>query len=344
MDKRELMRIIYVAEAALVLMALAAYIVVRNLSVLSAVLKFAAWLVFLVYVIEAVTSLIKVPRKWAGLVGLLLIITVFIGLASTVYSLLQGVAPLVVQAVQRLVNEWPDIMEWVQRWTRANPWLGSVLTSVLVEAQSWFTVDNVTNVMLRVMVFLRNSGGNMLLILGSLILAALITPYKDRAIVRLEKKIPKAMLGEFDRIMNQYAIQRIVSAVSLAVILFLGNLLILRDPVVALGLASLAFVLDFVPYLGPFVAFVINGAVVLVMGFGWARLLFSLVMFIIGQGAEQLVAASLASIQFSIPLLLALLIVLLGGSVAGVPGLILGVPVSVYLIKLVRSWSHDSGH
>jgi len=58
----------------------------------------------------------------------------------------------------------------------------------------------------------------------------------------------------------------------------------------------------------------------------WLSLLLSLIIFLTGQGVEQLVAATMASVQFSI----------FGGVVAGVPGLILGVPIGAYLINL---WS-----
>jgi len=39
-----------------------------------------------------------------------------------------------------------------------------------------------------------------------------------------------------------------------------------------------------------------------------------------GQGVEQLVAATMASVQFSIPFIVAIALVIFGGVVAGVPG------------------------
>jgi len=44
----------------------------------------------------------------------------------------------------------------------------------------------------------------------------------------------------------------------------------------------------------------------------------------------------MASVQFSIPFIVAIALVIFGGVVAGVPGLILGVPIGAYLINL---WS-----
>jgi len=88
----------------------------------------------------------------------------------------------------------------------------------------------------------------------------------------------------------------------------------------ALGIASLAFVLDFIPYVGPFFAFIINAIVVLVVSPKWLSLLLSLIIFLTGQGVEQLVAATMASVQFSIPFIVAIALVIFGGVVAGVPG------------------------
>jgi len=60
-----------------------------------------------------------------------------------------------------------------------------------------------------------------------------------------------------------------------------------------------------------FFAFIINAIVVLVVSPKWLSLLLSLIIFLTGQGVEQLVAATMASVQFSIPFIVAIALVIL---------------------------------
>jgi len=126
-----------------------------------------------------------------------------------------------------------------------------------------------------VIYFVTSSGGSLFQITLAVLVSGLLIPYKDKLVNFADRKLPAAKFKQLDVMLGQYALQRLVSGFALGVVLFIGNIIILRNGGLALGIASLAFVLDFIPYVGPFFAFIINAIVVLVVSPKWLSLLLS---------------------------------------------------------------------
>ncbi|HAR40013.1 MAG TPA: AI-2E family transporter [Coprothermobacter sp.] len=336
MDRKNLMRVILQGEAAFLLMAFAFYLVVRNLSTIYGWIVFLAWLTFAMYVVEAAAKLFKVQKRFSALVGVITAILLLIGLGISIFYLIQSIIPPLTRSIDNLVTYLPKLQETVGEWAQRSDVLTRVLNEISSELQSLVGAETVKNVLLSVGRFVTQSGGSLFQITLAVLVSGLLIPYKDKLVNFADRKLPAAKFKQLDLMLGQYALQRLVSGFALGVVLFIGNIIILRNVGLALGIASLAFVLDFIPYVGPFFAFIINAVVVLVVSPKWLSLLFSLVIFLTGQGVEQLVAATMASVQFSIPFIVAIALVIFGGVVAGVPGLILGVPIGAYLINL---WS-----
>ena len=336
MDRKNLMKVILQGEAAFLLMAFAFYLVVRNLSTIYGWIVFLAWLTFAMYVVEAAARLFKVQKRFAALVGVITAILLLIGLGISIFYLIQSIIPPLTKSIENLVAYLPKLQETVGEWAQRSDVLTRVLDEISSELQSLVGAETVKNVLLTVGRFVTSSGGSLFQITLAVLVSGLLIPYKDKLVNFADRKLPAAKFKQLDVMLGQYALQRLVSGFALGVVLFIGNIIILRNGGLALGIASLAFVLDFIPYVGSFFAFIINAIVVLVVSPKWLSLLLSLIIFLTGQGVEQLVAAIMASVQFSIPFIVAIALVIFGGVVAGVPGLILGVPIGAYLINL---WS-----
>lgn len=111
----------------------------------------------------------------------------------------------------------------------------------------------------------------------------------------------------------------------------------------ALILGVVGGFLDIVPQFGPIVAAIIAVAVVLLQQaapFGWSPVVQAiavvLLFIVLNQLEEQIVLPLLIGYMVDLPPLVVLFSVLAGGSLAGVPGLFLGVPVAATVRILLR--------
>jgi predicted PurR-regulated permease PerM len=336
MVRKDILWIIVVAEVLFFAIAFVFFLITRNFATFYSWVTFFAWLIFAMYVVEAVATLLRVQKRFAALVGVITAIVLLLALGLSIYYLVQSTVPGLIKSIENIVISLPEWVARLKQLSQGSQSLSWLLNTVTAQVQSWISTQTVGNVLQTIGRFLTSSGGSLAQIALAIIISGLFIPYKDRFVSYVDKRLPAAEIQQLDQMMKQYALQRLVSGLALGIVLFFGNALILGNSSMALGIASIGFTLDFIPYVGPFVAFIINAVVVLVVSPSWLRLLFSLIVFLIGQGVEQIVGATMASVQFSIPFIIAVFLVVFGGIVAGVPGLILGVPVGAYLINL---WS-----
>jgi len=279
MDRKDLMKVILQGEAAFLLMAFAFYLVVRNLSTIYGWIVFLAWLTFAMYVVEAAAKLFKVQKRFAALVGVITAILLLIGLGISIFYLIQSIIPPLTRSIENLVTYLPKLQETVGEWAQRSDVLTRVLNEISSELQSLVGAETVKNVLLTIGRFVTQSGGSLFQITLAVLVSGLLIPYKDKLVNFADRKLPAAKFKQLDLMLGQYALQRLVSGFALGVVLFIGNIIILRNVGLALGIASLAFVLDFIPYVGPFFAFIINAVVVLVVSPKWLSLFLSLVIF-----------------------------------------------------------------
>jgi predicted PurR-regulated permease PerM len=120
--------------------------------------------------------------------------------------------------------------------------------------------------------------------------------------------------------------------------LFVGILVFIAFKILGLPnpefLAILAALLDFIPYLGPFIA----GFIATVFGLGQSLLLgvLGLVIFIAIQILENIIAPSIRSRVMQINPLIIIFAVLFGGKLAGTLGIVIALPLAATLIEFIR--------
>jgi predicted PurR-regulated permease PerM len=120
--------------------------------------------------------------------------------------------------------------------------------------------------------------------------------------------------------------------------LFVGVLIFIAFKILALSnpefLAILTALLDFIPYIGPFIA----GFIATVFGFGQSLLLgvLSLVIFITIQVLESIIAPSIRSRVMQINPLIIIFAILFGGKLAGALGIIIALPLAATIIEFIR--------
>jgi len=120
--------------------------------------------------------------------------------------------------------------------------------------------------------------------------------------------------------------------------LFVGVLVFMAFKILGLPnpefLAILAALLDFIPYLGPFIA----GFMATVFGLGQSLLLgvLSLVIFITIQVLENIISPSIRSRVMQINPLIIIFAILFGGKLAGTLGIVIALPLAATLIEFIR--------
>jgi len=120
--------------------------------------------------------------------------------------------------------------------------------------------------------------------------------------------------------------------------LFVGILVFIAFKILALPnpafLAILAALLDFIPYIGPFIV----GFIATVFGLSQSFLLgvLSLVIFIAIQILETIIAPSIRSRVMQINPLIVVFAILVGGKLAGALGIIIALPLAATIIEIIR--------
>lgn len=99
-------------------------------------------------------------------------------------------------------------------------------------------------------------------------------------------------------------------------------------------LALLAGILDFIPYLGPFVAFIVIAVFVLSQNLFLG--LIALISFIIIQLIEGLIAPSLRAKAMKMNPIIIILSLLIGGKLAGAIGVIIILPLAATFVEFIR--------
>jgi predicted PurR-regulated permease PerM len=178
-------------------------------------------------------------------------------------------------------------------------------------------------------------GGLVLLMVLGIYLAADAQTYR-RGVMRLvpasRRGRLEALLGDAGHDLSRWLLGQAVSMSAVAALTFAG-LLAIGQPL-ALTLAVLAGLLDFVPYFGPIVAGVLIVAVALTESESQALL--ALVVVVAVQQAEAFVVQPLAQRwAVRLPPVLGLLSVLVFGVLFGLAGVLLATPLMVLTLRVV---------
>lgn len=242
----------------------------------------------------------------------------------------------IAEQVQALRETLPRAVDALRQWLGSTA-LGRSLLDIWNEAQikpeDWSGLAGWATGTLNATV--SGIGGLVLLIVLGIYLAADPQTYR-RGLMRLvpapRRARIEALLDDAGHDLSRWLLGQAVSMSAVALLTFVG-LLAVGQPL-ALTLAVLAGLLDFVPYIGPIVSGVLIVAVALTEG--ESRALLALAVVVAVQQTEAFVVQPLAQRwAVRLPPVLGLLAVLVFGVLFGLAGVLLATPLMVLTLRVV---------
>ncbi|MDO7908114.1 AI-2E family transporter [Paenibacillus sp. JX-17] len=289
------------------------------------------------YVLNPVVSMLgsrKVPRS----VAVLLIYAVFL---TSVGVILMNLIPMLIEQLTELNEHLPELTMHAQG-LMTNLDSGLLPPGVRTGMNNWFfQMEN--RLAAGISTFMDNIGG-----LINTLFSVFIVPFlifymlKDfdvfeRMVVsylpRSRRKSIVVLLKEIDHALGNYIRGQLLVCVIIGVFAYIGYALIGMP--YALLLASVVAVFNIVPYLGPFLG--AAPAVVMASTISLRMVLFVVVVNTVCQILESnVISPQVVGRRLHLHPLFIIFALLVGGEVAGVPGLILAVPVFAVLKVIVQ--------
>ncbi|MGO1060095.1 AI-2E family transporter [Planococcus sp. FY231025] len=279
----------------------------------------------------------KIPRLW----GILLI---FLGVIGLITLLIVLVLPFLREQFQKLIMEFPDY--FMQLLTNLDAFLRTSIVGDYYRGSS-FDIEqliatlpaNVADTLQATIASIITGITGFISTITSVILSIVIVPFILFYLLKDGEKLPeyfvkllpprfrddtREVLGEADRQLGAYIQGQIIVAFCIGVMVYIGFLIIGMDYALLLGV--LAMVTSVVPYLGPAIAITPAAIIALVTS------PFMLVKLAIVWTVVQLVEGNLISPQvmgktlFIHPVTI-IFVLLTAGSLFGIAGVILGIPM-----------------
>lgn len=327
------------------------------LLILGALLVYRVWDIFVPFFWAILTAYIFHPLvRWlhtkTRVPRVIWILLVYLAAGALIYWAIAVLIPVVAQQYEELRRGIPEALRSLQAFVRENPRLDVLgfqveLSSIadqtvqslvrLVQDLPGRIVAGVTLVfetVLKLVIYLIATFYLLLFgekwVNGSI---ALLTPRGQAEFLPLLRRIHLAVSAFLRAQLIRIVMMGILYSIGLSILGVRFSLL----------LGILAGFLDIVPQLGPILAALISVVVVLLQQaapFGWSPLVQAVavaILFIgLNQLEEQLILPPLIGFMVDLPPLVVLFAVLAGGSLAGVPGLFLGVPVAATVRIVLR--------
>jgi predicted PurR-regulated permease PerM len=279
----------------------------------------------------------KIPRLW----GILLI---FLGVIGLITLLIVLVLPFLREQFQKLIMEFPDY--FMQLLTNLDAFLRTSIVGDYYRGSS-FDIEqliatlpaNVADTLQATIASIITGITGFISTITSVILSIVIVPFILFYLLKDGEKLPeyfvkllpprfrddtREVLGEADRQLGAYIQGQIIVAFCIGVMVYIGFLIIGMDYALLLGV--LAMVTSVVPYLGPAIAITPAAIIALVTS------PFMLVKLAVVWTVVQLVEGNLISPQvmgktlFIHPVTI-IFVLLTAGSLFGIAGVILGIPM-----------------
>lgn len=330
----------YAAGFFLTLGGLTAALLALALSNLSTVLIYIAIALFVALALDPLVRFLVrrgLSRAWS-------IVIVFGGLALILAGSLWLLIPPVVRQVEQFIGDIPafvnDLIDSdAVRWVEAN--FGDSLGDVLKEVQSFVT--NPTNIaaigggLLQVGVSIGTfiSGAIIVLVLSLYFLASL--PRMKNSLVRLTPARSRStvadMTGQITDSVGGYLAGMVVLALCNAVFAFIV-LTIVRQPFAAL-LAALAFGITLIPLVGS-VLFWATATIFTLIVSPTAGLIFAIAYLVYMQLEAYLLTPRVMNRTISIPGALVVIGALVGGTLLGLLGALVAIPVTASVLLIIK--------
>ncbi|WP_307447770.1 MULTISPECIES: AI-2E family transporter [Microbacterium] len=330
----------YAAGFFLTLGGLTAILLALALSNLSTVLIYIAIALFVALALDPLVRMLVrrgLSRAWS-------IVIVFGGLALILAGSLWLLIPPVVRQVEQFIGDIPAFVNDVidsdaVRWVETN--FGDSLGDMLQEVQSFVT--NPTNIaavgggLLQVGISIGAfiSGAIIVLVLSLYFLASL--PRMKNSLVRLTPARSRAtvadMTGQITDSVGGYLAGMVVLALCNAVFAFIV-LTIVQQPFAAL-LAALAFGITLIPLVGS-VLFWATATLFTLIVSPTAGLIFAIAYLVYMQLEAYLLTPRVMSRTISIPGALVVIGALVGGTLLGLLGALVAIPVTASVLLIVK--------
>jgi len=310
----------------------------------------------LIYVLMPVVDWLeaRAPRVWRGkrvartlsvvlvyilMIGLLVgVVVIFIPIIRDQGSSFVEEVPGWIESVQRVITH--DLPRWLEK---VSP---EISTAIQTNVENLFDqiVDSVSAGLEATAKTLFNTVG--------FVIGLVIVPFWGFYILNDQRRfsrsfydlMPEKARGDvhavveiMDRLLSAYVRGQLVLCLSVAVGTTIGLLILGIEPAVLLG--SIAGILDIIPYLGPYLGALIPLIIAMASG-DWLLVFWVAVVFFVVQQAENLLL--LPKIQgdaVKFHPAVVMVIVVVGAEVAGVWGMLLGVPAAAIFRDVFRYFS-----
>jgi predicted PurR-regulated permease PerM len=234
---------------------------------------------------------------------------------------------------QTLPRAWEAVQQWLAQFTPGR-WLLDVWAEATPGPQDWQRIAGLATNTLNATV---GAIGSLVLVIAIGLYSAADPGTYRRGLVRLvppaRRPLAEAAIEAATSDLQRWLLGQGVSMLAVAVLTGIGLMLIGMP--LALPLAMVAGVLDFVPYFGPFVSGLLIVAVALTEGEQMAMYA-ALVCLAVQQAEAYLVQPLAQRWAVSLPPVLGMLAVLLFGVLFGIAGVLLAVPLMVLTMTLVN--------
>ncbi|CAH0154571.1 AI-2E family transporter [Microbacterium sp. Bi128] len=330
----------YAAGFFLTLGGLTAILLALALSNLSTVLIYIAIALFLALALDPLVRMLVrrgLSRAWA-------IVIVFGGLAIVLIGALWLLIPPVVRQVEQFVRDVPSFVSDLRTsdfvlWIEAN--LSDSVGEIINEVQKFFTnPSNLTAIgggLLQVGVTIATgiSGAIIVLVLSLYFLASL--PTMKNSLVRLSparnRETVSKMTGQITDSVGGYLSGMVVLALINAVFAFI-LLTIVGQPFAAL-LAALAFGITLIPLVGSVLFWGTATVFTLIMD-PTAGLIFAITYLVYMQLEAYVLTPRVMSRTISVPGSLVVIGALVGGTLLGLLGALVAIPVTASLLLILK--------
>ena len=279
---------------------------------------------------------VRVPRT----IAILLIFLVIIALLTLVVSF---IGPIVQDQFARLIDNIPKMIATIQEgityWQENQEFVKDAVHDIGSRLQG---IASTTGVLI----------GNFLSNVFSFVFALVVVPFilfyllkeREQFAPGLLRFFPRSkeyeirqVLGDMDRALASYIQGQLFVSTCVGIMLLIGYVIIRLD--YALLLALFAMVMNVIPFLGPFLATV--PAVVVAWFQDPIMVLYVLIVMIIAQQIESnLISPQVMGRALNVHPLTIILLILVGGNLAGILGMILIIPTYAVL-KVVAKHSYQ---
>lgn len=280
----------------------------------------------------------------------------FILIIAVIAAVLLCVIPAVAKTFVILENNIQNVVKWVQEWAEANedkiPIVADAIQNInidwssLIEKVRDFLLSGVGTVIGSTISFVSGTFGMVVDVLMSIIFSLYVLASKEKIksiIIRLSKKrIPKLYdkLRNFYRLADEkfeaFIVGQCTEAVILGALCGIG-MAILRIPYAAVTGILVGFT-ALIPIVGAYIGAIAGGLLILTVS-PVKALIFIIFLVILQQIEGNVIYPKVVGKSIGLPGIWVFVAVIVGGGIAGIPGMLVGVPLFATIYVMLRRYA-----